>query len=118
MHDDVSQVMGERPPQPISAGLLAQVMVGFLNMYQASGHQGYLDQANVLARYAMVHYWRDGWFVCGPPTVPRYRDDEVDVRRTYSNRGGSAELALILLRLHLVATGADDFVADNPFAYF
>jgi len=72
----------------------------------------------LLGDYAMAHYYRDGFFVCGPPTVPRYQDDKVDVWRAYSNRGGSAELALMLLRLHLVERGEDDFVEDNPFAYF
>jgi len=38
--------------------------------------------------------------------------------RLYSNRGGSAELALALLRLHLALADKDDFVEDNPMCYF
>jgi hypothetical protein len=87
-------------------------------MHQASGERSYLATAETFATYAITHYYRDGFFVCGEPTVPRYRDPEVDVWATYSNRGGSAELALMLLRLHLVTEGKEDPVADNPFAYF
>ena len=66
-------------PEPISAGLLAQAIVAFLNMYQASGERAYLDQARLLCRYAMAHFYTDGWFVCGLPTVPRYRDPKINV---------------------------------------
>ncbi len=106
------------PPQPVAAGLLAQVMVGLLNVHQASGEAAYLDRAELLARYAMAHFYHDGWFVCGEPTVPRYRDPRVDVWRTYSNRGGSDDLALAVLRVHLVRTGQDDPVVDDVGCYF
>ena len=105
-------------PEPVAAGLLAQVIVGFLNVYQGSGEEGYLDQASLLCRYAMVHFYRDGWFVCGQPTVPRYRDPRVDVWRTYSNRGGSDDLALAVLRVYLARAGQDDVVIDDVGCYF
>ena len=105
-------------PQPIAAGLLAQVMVGLLNMHQASGDARYLDDAWKLARYAMAHFYRDGWFVCGEPIVPRYRDPQVDVWRTYSNRGGSNDLALAVLRVHLVRSGLPDPAEDDVGSHF
>ena len=108
----------EGEPEPVSAGLLAGVIGGFLNMHQAFGEQRHLDDAWILGRYALRHFHRDGWFVAGPPTVVRYRDPNVDVWRTYSNRGGSDDLALILLRLHLVTTGKPDPLEDDPFSTF
>jgi len=108
----------DRAPEPVAAGLLAQVIVGFLNMHQASGEPAYLDEAEMLCRYATTHFYRDGWFVCGVPTVPRYRDPNVDGWRTYSNRGGSDDLALAVLRVWLVGAGRDDVVADDVGCYF
>jgi len=105
-------------PEPISAGLLSQAIVAFLNMYQASGEKSYLDQAQLLCRYAMARFYVDGWFVCGEPTVPRYRDPKANVWRLYSNRGGSNDLALAMLRVHLVGAGKPDIVDDDPFCYF
>lgn len=105
-------------PEPIAAGLLAQAIVAFLNMHQASGERGYLDRAWGLCRYALAHYYADGWFVCGEPTVPRYRDRRVNVWRLYSNRGGSDDLALAILRVHLARSGKPDVADDNPFSYF
>lgn len=102
----------------LPAGLLAQAIISFLNMHQATGERRYLENATVYARYARRHYFVDGWIVCGPPLLERYQDGRVDTWRLYSNRGGSADLALALLRLHLVATGREDFVEDNPMGYF
>jgi hypothetical protein len=87
-------------------------------MYQATGESRYLDDATTLARYARRHYFVDGWIVCGPPLLQRYQDDRVDTWRLYCNRGGSPVLGVALLRLHLVATGQEDFIVDNPMAYF
>jgi hypothetical protein len=106
------------PPQPISAGALAEVIVGLLNMDQGSGDKSYLDRAELLCRYAMVHFYRNGWFVCGVPPVPRYRDPNVDVWRTYSNRGGSDALALAVLRAWLAANGHEDTIEDDPAGFF
>ncbi len=72
----------------------------------------------MLGSYAARHYLADGWVVCGPPLLERYQDENVDTWRLYSNRGGSAQLALALLRLHLVNSGQEDFVQDNPMCYF
>lgn len=106
------------PPQPIAAGSLAEVIVGFINMYQASGEKRYLDHAGLLCRYAMAHFYRDGWFVCGQPPVPRYRDPKVNVWQTYSNRGGSDALALAVLRAWLVENGREDTIEDDPAGFF
>ncbi len=102
----------------LPAGLMAQAMVSFLNMYQATGEQIYLEHGQTLASYARKHYLVDGWIVCGPPLLERYQDKRVDTWRLYCNRGGSAELGLALLRLHLVALGQEDPVVDNPMGYF
>jgi len=56
--------------------------------------------------------------VAGVPAVTRYRDPALDGWRMYSNRGGSAELALAILRLELVSFGGDDPSDDNPISYF
>ena len=89
-----------------------------INRLEILGEATYLDRANLLSRYAMAHFYRDGWFVCGEPTVPRYRDPRVDVWRTYSNRGGSDALALAVLRVHLVTSGKEDPVPDDVGCYF
>ena len=106
------------PRRDLPAGLLAQAIVSFLNMYQATNEQAYLEHAQTLARYARKHYFVEGWIVCGPPLLDRYQDKRVDTWRLYCNRGGSAELGLTLLRLSLVAAGQKELVADNPMAYF
>jgi hypothetical protein len=66
----------------------------------------------------MQPYFVDGWFVAGPALLKRYDDERVDPWGTYSNRGGSAELALVLLRLDLVRHGKADIVGDNPVCYW
>lgn len=106
------------PPEPIAAGLLAQVIVGFLNAYRGSGNREYLDNAWLLSRYGLAHFCRDGWFVCGVPTVDRYRDPKIDVWRTYSNRGGSDDLALAVLRVCLAREGKSDVAEDDVGCYF
>ena len=107
-----------KPPKNIPAGLLAQGIGALLNMFEATDDNQYRDGAVILSRYALAHYHRSGFFVCGPPAVPRYADKRVDVWSTYCNRGGSAELSLTLLRLYLVLSGQKDFVVENPFSYF
>lgn len=106
------------PAQDISAGMMAQAIVALLQMQQATGDASYLDKARPLSRYAIAHYYKDGWFVCGPPSVLRYRDPNVDAWRTYSNRGGSDDLALAVLRLHQAATGQPDCAEDDPNPHF
>ena len=108
----------DSPRRELPAGLMAQAITSFLNMYQATGEQVYLDHGQMLAAYARKHYFVDGWVVCGPPLLERYQDKRVNTWRLYCNRGGSPELGLTLLRLHLVATGQEDLVVDNPMAYF
>ena len=102
----------------IPAGLMAQAITAFMNMYQGSGEISYLEKAHILARYAMQHYYVSGWFVCGPSPLARYKAPGLNTWRLYSNRGGSPNLALSLLRLHLVSAGEDDFVDDNPMCYW
>ncbi len=105
-------------PFEIPAGMLAMAISAFLNMYQATGERRYREDGDTLASYAVRHYLHDEFFVTGVPAVARYRDAAVDGWRTYSNRGGSAELALAILRLELVSFGGDDPSEDNPICYF
>jgi membrane protease YdiL (CAAX protease family) len=105
-------------PQPISAGLMAQAIGAWTNMYTATSKYAYLAPAIVLGRYAEHHYVKEDWFVCGPPTDPRYRDQSMTGWETYSNRGGSADLALALLRLSAIAEGRPELIADDPLCYF
>jgi hypothetical protein len=102
----------------LPAGLIAQAIVSFLNMHRATGEKRYLQHAETFGRYATKHYYRDGWYVCGPALLDRYQDKRLDTWKMYSNRGGSAELAIALLRLYLVREGEQDFVDDNPMCYF
>ncbi len=108
----------DSPRKELPAGLIAQAITSFLHMYQATGDRRYLTPAEGLGRYAAKHYLVDGWCVCGPPLLERYSDDRVNTWRLYSNRGGSAELAVALLRLHLAVSGEEDFIEDNPMCYF
>ena len=105
-------------PFDIPAGIIAMAISAFLNMYQATGERPYRDSGELLATYALQHYMHEGFFVTGVPAVPRYREPALDGWRTYSNRGGSAELALAILRLELVSFGGDDPSDDNPISYF
>ena len=102
----------------LPAGLLAQAIASFVDMYQSTADRRYLEDAWIYAHYARRHYFVDGWIVCGPPLLQRYQDERVDTWRLYSNRGGSAELGVDLLRLHLVTTGQEDLVEGNPMGYF
>ncbi len=106
------------PPMPISAGLLAQAIGAWTNLYVTTMEYGYLGGAVTLGRYALHHYRLNNWFVCGPPTAPRYRDNKVTGWETYSNRGGSADLALALLRLTAISDGRFDLVEDDAMCYF
>ncbi|MBS12182.1 MAG: hypothetical protein CME19_11345 [Gemmatimonadetes bacterium] len=106
------------PRLPISAGLLAQAIGAWTNLYAATSEYGYLAGAITLGRYAAHHYVVNDWFVCGPPTVPRYRDDTLSGWETYSNRGGSADLALALLRLVGIGDGRAELIEDDPLCYF
>jgi len=106
------------PRKELPAGLIGQAITSFLHMYQATDERRYLTLAEDVGRYAVKHYLVDGWCVCGPPLLERYSDGRVNAWRLYSNRGGSAELALALIRLHLALTGKDDSIEDNPMCYF
>lgn len=106
------------PRRDLPAGLIAQAVTSFLDMYKATGEQSYLNHAETIGAYAMKHYHVNGWFVAGPSLLDRYRDKRLNPWRVYSNRGGSVELALSLLRLTLVRDGKNDFLDDNPMAYW
>ena len=105
-------------PFDIPAGMLAMATSAFLNMYQATGEKRYRDAGDLLATHALQHYVRDGFFMAGVPAVPRHREPALDGWHAYSNRGGSADLALAILRLELVSFGGDDPSDDNPICYF
>jgi hypothetical protein len=105
-------------PFDIPAGMLAMAIAAYLNMYQATGEKRYRDSGDLLAGHALRHYLHDSFFVAGVPAVPRHREPVLDGWRAYSNRGGSAELALAILRLELVSFGGDDPSDDNPICYF
>jgi hypothetical protein len=105
-------------PLPVSAGLLAQAIGAWTNMYVATADYAYLAPAIAMGRYASRHYILNDWFVCGPPTMARYRDDRLTGWETYSNRGGSCDLALALLRLSAIADGRHEIIEDDPTAYF
>ena len=105
-------------PRHVSAGLLAQAIGAWTNMYVATMEYRYLGPAITLGQYASHHYVVNDFFVCGPPTVPRYRDDEVTGWETYSNRGGSADLALALLRLSSISDGRFDLIEDDVLCYY
>jgi len=106
------------PRRELPAGLVAQAIGSFLDMYAATDRAPYLEAALTLGRYARKYYFVDGWIVCGPPLLERYQDARIDPWKLYSNRGGSPELGLALLRAQRVATGASDFIEPNPLSYF
>jgi len=106
------------PRRELPAGLIAQTISAYLDMYQVTEKRRYLENAATLGRYARKHYFVKGWIVCGPPILKRYQDSRVDTWKLYSNRGGSPELGLALLRLILVANGQHDFIEPNPLSYF
>lgn len=106
----------ERPE--VSAGMLAQAIGAWTSIYEATRDDRYLDVALRLSHHAETHYVKEGWFVCGPPTIPRYRDTTLNGWETYSNRGGSADLALALLRLAAISGGRDYLIEADPLCYF
>lgn len=108
----------DAPPMPIAAGLLAQAIGAWTNLYAATAEYTYLASAVALGYYASHHYVSNDWFVCGPPTDPKYRDHTLTGWETYSNRGGSADLALALLRLSAIADGRHELIEDDPTCYF
>lgn len=108
----------DRDPHPVSAGLLAQAIGAWTNLYAATSDYAYLGPAIVLGRYAARHYVKDDWFVCGPPTVLRYRDGALTGWEVCSNRGGSHDLSLALLRLSAIADGRHDLIEHDPLCYF
>ena len=115
---ELSRFVGDGDTPEVSAGLLAQAIGAWVNVYEATREWRYLEGALRMADHAHRHYVKDGWFVCGPPTVPRHRDETLTGWETYSNRGGSADLALVLLRLCAISQGRDDVIEDDPACYF
>ncbi len=114
----MEQFGGDAGRAELPAGLIAQALMSFLHMYQRSGDRAYLTRAGTLGDYAMRHYFVDGWFVTGTPVLGRHVDTTTNGWKIYSNRGGSAELALALLRLTLAQENKADFISDNPKAYW
>jgi hypothetical protein len=105
--------------KPLPAGLMAQAILAFLNMHEATGRGEYLAHAKTFAAYAFTHYvTKDGWIACGPSNLSRYNDPNLNTWRMYSNRGGSDDLALALLKYWLVATGKRDTVVTDPFCFW
>jgi hypothetical protein len=115
--EDFANPDTERKPLP--AGLIAQAILAFLNMHSAAGEEEHLDHASVFASYAVRHYLTDdGWIVCGPSNLARYNDPGLNAWRTYSNRGGSDDLALALLNYWLVVTGKPDTITADPLCFW
>jgi hypothetical protein len=105
--------------KPLPAGLMAQAIVAFLNIHEATGRAEYLAHAGTFATYAAKHYVTDdGWVVCGPSNLSRYNDPNLKTWRMYSNRGGSDDLALALLKYWLVLTGKPDTVVTDPLCFW
>jgi hypothetical protein len=98
---------------------MAQAIVAFLNIHEATGLAEYLAHAGTFATYAAKHYVTDdGWVVCGPSNLSRYNDPNLKTWRMYSNRGGSDDLALALLKYWLVLTGKPDTVVTDPLCFW
>jgi hypothetical protein len=105
--------------KPLPAGLIAQAMLAFLNMHQATGRGEYLADAGTFAAYAVRHYvTEDGWIVCGPSNLNRYNDPHLNTWRMYSNRGGSDDLALALLKYWHAVTGRPDTIVADPLCFW
>jgi hypothetical protein len=105
--------------KPLPAGLMAQAILAFLNIHEATGRAEYLTHAGSFAAYAAKHYvTEDGWIACGPSNLNRYNDPNLNTWRMYSNRGGSDDLALALLKYWLVVTGRPDTVVADPLCFW
>lgn len=99
-----------------SAGEITTVMMAFLNMYYGTSTQSYLNTAIDLADYSIEHYFKYGMFVAGvgPSNYPgsAYDNPNVDPTKTYSNRSGCDDMALVVLKVYL----AKESITDNSFA--
>jgi hypothetical protein len=105
--------------KPLPAGLIAQAILAFLNMHEATGRADDLARAGIFAAYAAKHYLtKDGWIACGPSNLSRYNDPNLNTWRMYSNRGGSDDLALALLKYWLVVTGKPDTIVADPLCFW
>jgi hypothetical protein len=104
---------------PLPAGLMAQAILAFLNIHEATGRAEYLTHAGTFAGYAAKHYLtEDGWIACGPSNLGRYNDPNLNTWRMYSNRGGSDDLALALVKYWFAATGKPDSIAADPLCFW
>jgi hypothetical protein len=109
----------EAARKPLPAGLMAQAILAFLNMHEATGRGEYLRHAGTFATYAAKHYVTDdGWVVCGPSNLSRYNDPNLNTWRIYSNRGGSDDLALALLKYWLVVTDKPGNITADPLCFW
>ena len=104
----------ESERQSIPASLLARAIDAWTNVHVASMDYAYLAPAAILGHYAAKHYSVNDWFVCGPPTNSGDQDDTLTGWETYSNRGGSADLALSLLRLASISEGRYELIDHDP----
>jgi hypothetical protein len=105
--------------RPLPAGLIAQAILAFLNLHEATGSAQDLAHAGTFAAYAVKHHLTDdGWIVCGPSNLQRYNDPNLNVWRMYSNRGGSDDLALALLKYWLVVSGKPNTIVADPLCFW
>jgi uncharacterized protein YyaL (SSP411 family) len=115
--EEFADADAERKPLP--AGLIAQATLAFLNTYQATGRAEHLEHAGTFAAYAVKHYvTEEGWIVCGPSNLSRYNDPGLNTWRMYSNRGGSDDLALVLLKYYLTVAGQADTIVADPLCFW
>ncbi|MDR1281941.1 MAG: hypothetical protein LBK99_14145 [Opitutaceae bacterium] len=106
----VLDVMGEAFSRPEASGRNGQAreialpLLAFTWLYQATGDSVFLDKAAPYVTAALERYYRDGFFVSGPAPGQEARCDPWAI---YSNRSGSAHLALAVLRYELLRAGLD-----------